>query len=260
MSVAVLAGLSRIRSHADTAGAFTPGFLTHRRDIRGIAAINVALAQEWFNTPATFVMGFASGSHDPRPAGYRKAVPVLKYNSAAQFASDVGAGRITFGYRWVQYDPESWAKTPLAEQQDPVGAITQFAGMAHTNGFQVLLSPGRDLAPVAYPGSPLAQQPGESCDHWYIRVLTPAAINADVWLYQDQRHEADVAKYRAWYGKVRAAVQTAHPGIPVWSGVSCIRGDAQQMAAAAQSIPAAEGFWLNVGKEFAQAEQFLALM
>ena len=241
-----------------------PGFLTHSGDIQGIAAINAALAQQWFNTPATFVMGFAGRSrdlaHDPRPAGYGEAMPVLKYDSAARFVSDVGAGRITFGYRWVQYDPEAGVRTPLLEQQDPVGAITQFADTAHANGFQTLLTPGRDLAPVAYPGSPLSQQPGESYDDWYIRLLAPAAANADVWLYQDQRHEAHVAKYQGWYGKVRAAVLTAHPGIPVWSGVSCIRGDALQMAAAAQSIPAAEGFWLNVSRDYAQAEQFLALM
>ncbi len=92
-------------------------------------------------------------------AGYA-TTPVLSYTSYAQFSSDIASGAIKYPYKWVMYDPEDWAATPVNEQQDPVKYMTLFGQLAHANGLKVVQAPALDLASVT--GTLLPRQSGET--------------------------------------------------------------------------------------------------
>ncbi len=87
-------------------------------NIQSLSQTDSATAAHFFNTSTAYGAG-ASPVKTPVQAGYA-TTPVPDYTSYAQFSSDVSSGAITYPYKWVMYDPEDWAQTPVNEQQDPV--------------------------------------------------------------------------------------------------------------------------------------------
>ena len=135
-------------------------------NVQSLSGVDASTASYFFNTAAAYGAG-ASLVKTPVQAHYA-TTPVLSYTSYAQFQSDITSGAITYPYKWVMYDPENWAATPVNEQQDPVKYMTLFGQLAHANGLKVIQAPALDLATV--PGSVLPRQPGESADQWFVRV------------------------------------------------------------------------------------------
>jgi hypothetical protein len=187
------------------------------------------------------------------------AAPALVYTSYAQFASDIASGAITYQYHWVTYDPENWAQTPLAEQQDPGTYLRQFAQLAHANGLQAIETPSRDLGLV--PGAVCGKQTGETLNQWYIRCgIAGKAAYADVIVVQDQVNTTSLADYGWLYNNARAQAQAASPGVMVDAEVSTNYGTPAQMAAAAQSV-SADGYYVSItGTAIASATQFFQAM
>jgi len=102
---------------AGPAGASTkPVWSMTAGNIQALSGVDASTTSYFFNTSAAYGAG-ASLVKTPVQAHYA-TTPVLSYTSYAQFASDIQTGAITYPYKWVMYDPEDWAATPVGEQQD----------------------------------------------------------------------------------------------------------------------------------------------
>ena len=130
---------------AGPAGASTkPVWIMTGGNIQSLSGVDASTASYFFNTSAAYGAG-SSLVKTPVQAHYA-TTPVLSYTSYAQFKSDISSGAITYPYKWVMYDPEDWASTPVNEQQDPVKYMTSFGRLAHANGLKVIQAPALDLA------------------------------------------------------------------------------------------------------------------
>ena len=221
---------------ASAATTTTSNWVMTGWNIHQLNQLNTALASHFFNTPTSYATGPAAAT-SPVSDGFT-ASSVLIYNSYAQFAADLTSHAIAPTYTWVMYDPEYWAATPLAEQQNPALYMQQFGQLAHANGLKVIEAPGRDLGLV--PGAACPQTPGENLDHWFLRCNLPgaAAASADMVVIQDQVNTTNPAEFDYLYNSSRAQAQAANPQIITDPEVSTSYGTATQMATAAKSAHA----------------------
>jgi hypothetical protein len=220
---------------------------------------DAATTKHFFNAATSFGTG-PSNDVSPVTDGFSTSA-TMYYSSYAQFQSDLNTGDITYPYKWVMYDPEGWAQTPAAEQQDPVKYLGLFATLAHQHGYKVIETPARDLGNVATV-CPVNTKTGENLDQWYIRCkIAAAAAAADVYVLQDQVNTTNVTEYDWLFSQARAQAVAANPSVQVDAEVSTNYGTADQMAAAAQSVPKASGFYLSTTSAgIAQTDQFLQQM
>jgi hypothetical protein len=246
-----------LASTTAASAATQPGWLMGAGTLAGVAAQDPATASQILNTPTTYGTG-ASLTADPIQPGLA-STPVLSYTSYAQFSSDIRNGRISFPYGWVQYDPEEWSQTPLAEQQDPIKYMTLFGQLAHANGLQVIMAPAMDLAYV--PGSVIPRRTGESGPSWYVRVniAGAAAAAGDIVNVQTESQTTNLPVFDSLFNNSEAQAQSANPGVQVFAEVSTLNGTVQQMTAAAESVSAA-GYYVAAPNATAQADQFFQSM
>ena len=78
---------------------------------------------------------------DPRPGPLRDHAGAVLHVVRPVPAPTSPAAPSPFPYKWVMYDPENWAATPVNEQQDPVKYMTLFGQLAHANGLKVIPGP-----------------------------------------------------------------------------------------------------------------------
>ena len=147
--------------------------------------------------------------------GYKDAVPAKGWASLAAFEADLEAGLVPDEVRIVMYDPEAWEHTPLAEQLDPEAAMAEFAALAWSHGYQVLMTPHPSL--VSAPGAVCAKRPDESVTAAFIRCRLPAAAaeHADVVDLQLQSLERDPEHYRAAVTAAARQAREANPDVLV---------------------------------------------
>jgi hypothetical protein len=183
------------------------------------------------------------------------------WNVHLAYQSDLSSGGISYPYKWVMYDPEGWASTRVAEQQNPVKYLGLFASLAHQHGYKVIETPARDLGNVATV-CPLNSATGENLDQWYVRCkIAAAAAAADVFVLQDQVSTTSVTEYQWLFSQARAQATAANSAVAVDAEVSANYGTADQMAAAATSVPSASGFYLSTTTSgISQTDQFLQKM
>ncbi len=243
---------------AGPAGAATkPAWSMTAGNVQRLSQADPAAASHFFNTPASYGGG-ASLVKTPVQAGYA-TTPVLSYTSYAQFASDVQRGAITYPYKWVMYDPEEWAATPVNEQRNPVRYMTLFGQLAHAHRLKVIQAPALDLAYVT--GSVLPRQRGESADHWYVRVniAGAAAAAGDIFQLQNESNTTSGGEYAYVFNATQAQAQATNPKVLAFSEVSTVNGTAAQMATAVQSI-SPDGVSVAAAGNMAQTDQFFQLM
>src|SRR3984885_10120467 len=214
---------------AGPAGAATkPAWIMTAGNVQSLSAVDSGTASYFFNTAAAYGAG-ASLVKTPVQAHYA-TTPVLSYTSQAQFASDIQSGAITYPYKWVMYDPENWAATPVNEQQDPVKYMTLFGQLAHANGLKVIQAPALDLATVT--GSVLPRLAGESANAWFARVTIAGAAAAagDIFQLQDESNTTVAGGvYASLFNSTEAQAQAANASVRVFSEVSTVNGTAAQM-------------------------------
>jgi hypothetical protein len=241
------------------AGASTkPVWSMTAGNVQSLSGVDASVTSYFFNTAAAYGSG-ASLVKTPVQAGYA-TTPVLLYTSYAQFQSDLSSGAITYPYKWVMYDPEDWASTPVNEQQDPVRYMTLFGQLAHANGLKVIQAPALDLGSVT--GSVLPRLAGESINAWYLRVniAGAAAAAGDIYLLQDESNTTVAGgEYASMFNTAESQAQTANASVKVFSEVSTVNGTAAQMATAAQSI-SPDGYYVAAAGNIPQTDQFFQLM
>jgi hypothetical protein len=240
------------------AGASTkPVWAMTASNVQSLSQTDPSTASHFFNTSAAYGNG-ASLVKTPVQAGYA-TTPVLTYTSYAQFASDIQSGAINYPYKWVMYDPEDWAATPVNEQQDPVKYMTLFGQLAHANGLKVIQAPALDLASVT--GSLLPRQAGETANQWFVRVnlAGAAAAAGDIFQLQDESNTTAGGEYAYLFNATEAQAQAANASVKVFAEVSTANGTAAQMATAAQSV-SPDGYYVAAAGNIPQTDQFLQLM
>ena len=228
-------------------------------NVHQINQLDPATASHFFNTNTSYGTG-PNSTGNPISDGF-STNGVLVYTSYAQFASDLQNGAISPNYKWVQYDVEMWAQTPVNEQQNPALYMKLFAQLAHANGYGVIEVPARDLAQV--PGSACPQLPGENLDRWFVRcnMAGAAAAYADIFVLQDQVNTTNLTEFDYLFNTTRNQALAANPQVQVDAEVSTNYGTADQMAAAAKSVPTASGFYLSTTSAgITQTGQFLQKM
>jgi hypothetical protein len=244
---------------AGPAGASTkPVWAMTAGNVQSLSGVDASTASYFFNTAAAYGSG-ASLVKTPVQAHYA-TTPVLSYTSYAQFQSDLTSGAITYPYKWVMYDPENWAATPVNEQQDPVKYMTLFGQLAHANGLKVIQAPALDLATVT--GSVLPRLAGESANAWFARVniAGAAAAAGDIFQLQDESNTTVAGGvYASLFNSTEAQAQAANASVKVFSEVSTVNGTAAQMATAAQSI-SPDGYYVAAAGNIPQTDQFFQLM
>jgi hypothetical protein len=217
-----------------------------------------ATTSHFFNTSASYATG-PNSAGTPLNDGF-SANAVLTYTSYAQFAADLQSGAIGPDYKWLLYDPEMWAQTPVTEQQNPALYLRLFGQLAHASGYNVIEVPARDLAQV--PGSACPHLPGENLDRWFVRcdIAGAAAANSDLFVLQDQVNTTNLAEFDYLYNTTRGQALAANPQIQVDAELSTNYGTPGQMAAAAQSV-GADGYYINAtAQTISQTDQFFRLM
>jgi hypothetical protein len=255
---AVAGGVALSMLSGGAANAATkPNWFMTAGNIQSLSQTDSATASHFFNTPSAYGAG-ASLVKTPVQAGY-STTPVLNYTSYAQFSSDVKNGAIKYPYKWVMYDPEDWAATPVGEQQDPVKYMKLFGQLAHAHGLKVVEAPAMDLCSVS--GTAYPRQSGETCAQWFTRVniAGAGATDGNIFILQDESNTTNLAVYDSLYTSSAAQARAAHAGIPVYSEVSTANGTAAQMTAAAKSI-SPDGMYVAAPGATATADQFFLSM
>ena len=260
-AVAVMAAagvIGLVLSSTGPAGAATkPAWAMTAGNVQRMSLQDKATTSYFFDTPASYGIG-GSLVKTPVQARY-DTTPVLSYTSYDEFSSDIHSGSITYPYKWVMYDPENWASTPVNEQQDPVRYMRLFGQLAHANGLKVMQAPSRDIAYVV--GAVFPRTPGETADHWYVRanIAGAAAGAGDIYVLQDEGNIDDLAEYASLYNSTAPQARAANPGVKVYSEVSTSNGTPAEMATAAKSIHP-DGFYVAAPGAIPQAVQFFQQM
>jgi hypothetical protein len=255
---AIVAGTALTLLSGGFASAATkPAWFMTASNVQSLSQMDPATAAHFFNTPSSYGAG-ASLIKTPVQAGYA-TTPVLNYTSYAQFSSDLSSGAIKYPYKWVMYDPEDWAQTPVGEQQDPVKYMKLFGQLAHANGLKVIEAPAMDVCSVT--GTNYPRLSGETCSQWFTRVniAGAAATNGDIFVLQDESNTTNLSQYDSLYATAAAQARSANSGVKVYSEVSTANGTAAQMTAATQSI-SPDGMYVAAPGATAQADQFFQSM
>jgi hypothetical protein len=257
-AAAVTAGVTLSMLAGGAASAATkPAWFMTASNVQSLSQTDSATAAHFFNTASSYGAG-ASLVKTPVQAGYA-TTPVLNYTSYAQFSSDVKNGAIKYPYKWVMYDPENWAATPVNEQQDPVKYMTLFGQLARAHGLKVIQAPALDLGTVT--GSVLPRHRGESVNQWYVRVdiAGAAAASGDIYLLQDESNTTVKNQYAPLFNTTESQARAANASVKVFSEVSTVNGTAAQMASAAQSI-SPDGFYVAAAGDIPETLQFFGMM
>jgi hypothetical protein len=235
-----------------------PGWMSDGPNVHKCFQTDPVTTRKFFDTQGSFISG-GNPTVNPVQDGLA-AEPLLNYTTYAQFVADVTNAPFTQNsiiynpngpinktiFQWLRYDIEgggTWP-TPIEEKQDPQTYIGLFITLAHANGFNVILTPGRDLGSTdtAHP-----KRSGETDDQWYIRTNIPAACSkAEIFEVQDQANQGNPAEFVSFFNSARAEAKAARRGVQVWCGLSTTYGDGSVMFDSWQSVQTADGFWANI--------------
>ena len=213
-----------------------------RINIEGITQIDPQVAHPFFDVSNSYVIEewdiWPWASSSKRTAYWA---------SAAEFEKDVrAAGGSLHGVQAVLYDPEAWQATPADEQRDPEAAMRRFAGLAHSLGYEVIITPGLTLAGVQ--GSPCPRIGDESPQDTYLRcdIAGTAARYADVVEVQAQTLQGDQDAYRDFVAAAASDARAANPDVKVISGLR-VRDDAsidEEERAWVATVDVVDGYYL----------------
>lgn len=218
-----------------------------QKDLSFIQDADPQIATSILAGPSTFVLTQPSaGSARPLPPG---AVPMMLFTSYTAFMSSIKDKSIDAEIRAVEYDPEFWAATPQDEQQDPLHYMELFAREAQRRGYQVILTPGRDLALT--PNSRCAKRRGETLNTAYLRCDIPRAAQfTPIFEIQCAPIELDIPELRSFVAASAQQAHAANPSAVLIATLSTTPGgtpttSADMLRAAKTILPFVHGFQLN---------------
>lgn len=174
------------------------------------------------------------------------ARPIADFTSATALERALAAGDVPRGVRWVLLDLEAWSLTPRSEQEAPIAAVRVASEAVHRAGKRLLFAPAVDLVDVVagrrLTGSALLS----AYEREILRPSAPLVDGLDLQLQGLEGMSDALAVVRA----AVAAVETAHPHLAVWVGLSTNPSgrsvDVTDLLSIVRATPEAVGYWLNV--------------
>ena len=195
-------------------------------NVQSLSGVDAGDASYFFsNTAAAYGAG-ASLVKTPVQAHYA-TTPVLSLHVLRPVPVGYQQPCITYPYKWVMYNPESWAATPVNEQQDPVESLTLFGQLAHANGLKVIQAPALDLAWVPGCGPPAPPRrvgrsvvrPGKPRRGSHGRRVTSSSSRMS-------RTPPPGGQYAYMFNTTQTQAQAANSSVRVFSEVSTLNGTA----------------------------------
>ena len=227
--------------------------------LSNVSSAAPSIVMRMFDHPYVYITA-APGSGDPVPPGWR-SVPTVNFKSYGAFAAAVSTGAMPSWTKAVLYDPEAWPQTPFNEQTNVGYYMRQFCRLAHSHGWQAIMTPGTDLMNI-YP-----KLRGETNAQAFIRhnIAGAAARYADVSEAQSQTIEISPGSYNWFLSRARFQALAANPRVVFLGGLTAnLLGTTASAAvmyhAAASVTDVVAGFFLNVSRNApdpANAAQFL---
>lgn len=247
--------LASLGTGAASAAGTSHNWMVNNGALGNLYSYDQVTANYFWNRPGSYAEGNGTVSSNPVPDGLA-ATGVLRYTSYTQFLSDVNNHVITWPYKWVKYDNESWSQTPANEQADPGKYMAAFEALADVHGYSTILEPARDLANS---DTVCAWNRGtETMDQWYLRCIPKQAAVGDLYQVQTQADEQNIPAYQALFNGAKTQARAVNPAIVMDAEVSTDRGTATQMTAAAESV-APDGYHITAS-DTAVFDQFLKNM
>lgn len=244
LSLVVPTAASATAPRSDQPGLPGPNVATGRRwliaqsSLTRLRSLDPALAQHYFDSPVTFVLG--------APPKTWIGIRTESFTSEAAFAAAASSGRLASGVRAVVYDNEAWSFTPAVEQRSPASYEQAFAIVAHRHGLLAIMSPALDLVGVLHCSGASVQARYLSCG-----LAASAARAGDVVDIQAQRLESNPAAYASFVTAAATQARSANRSVSVLAGLTTGTSGgpvtAGQLAASARATSASvNGWWLNV--------------
>ena len=204
----------------------------------GLSKLDAA-DQAWFERRARVAV-LEPGSAPRGPEGAFR--PWADATSLAAVKRIVGRSRAGGGFAAILLDIERWRFTPSGEAAHPVQTALQAASAAHRAGLGLVVAPALDLAHGTR--SPVQTLLGADLYGRLARVADGVEVQA-------QGLERDPSAYRSFVLAAVAQMRSAHPGIPVWAGLSTnptsgVPTLAMLLADIRAVDGVVQGFWLNV--------------
>lgn len=249
LALLLVVGLALWRISAQSAvkpiNLATLRWIFYKEDLNRLRKADPALIDTMLSGPGTYALEQSAAG--ALPSG---AIPAQTFFSYTDFQSAIQNGTVIPGVRAVLDDPEGWAATPVAEQQDPLPAMQLFGQAAQANGYTGILAPGRDLMQV--PGGVCTKrQPSDTLSQAYIYCGIPAAAAyAPVFVIQSAAVETNQAQLTQLVQAAAAQALAANPNVVVLATISSTAGgspvDPSVLTQAARSIlPYVHGLLLN---------------
>ena len=213
------------------------------------AGLPSSLMRADFNNASTILLV----SHGRPDSLAPRASLAFDFTSASALISALDHNRVPIDVPYLLLDLERWPLTPVAEQQNPIGALRNAISVAHAHGKCVIFTPALDLVG--------AVDPGGRASSIYKRfdrlILRPGAAATDVFEIQAQHTEGSLLSIDLAPSAI-AAARAAHPGVPVFVGLSTNpngqRVTAQDLLEVydASAAAGASGYWLNIPRAGAE--------
>jgi len=237
--------------------------------LAGIQSINTTLASHFLNNPQAEL--FTTGNKvNPLPTGWcaqggMKFSTYLGSTGYTAFDTAQANGLINAHVNTVIYDNEEYSnsgETPSTEQTQPAYYTTQFATLAHTEGYHFIATPSRDLV------TDQTDFTGGTDDSYYLANATPynspgpnrpfptwaataASQAGDIFEIQAQAHTID-GQYVSFATMAASEAVQANGSVKVLIGLSTNYGTAQDWYNAVMStyqLPNVIGYWINTPSE-----------
>ncbi len=220
-------------------------WIFYKEDFNHLNAKAPALIKQILAGPGTYVLEHRVGG-PPLP---RKVIPAEMFFSSTELRSAIRHHRVIPGVKVVVDDLEDLPTTPSAELRAPMPAMKGFADAAHTNGYQPILVPGRDLMLVS--GAMCAQRRGNTISQAYLRCGLPAAAAyTPIYVIQSAAVETNLGALRQLVQQGVAEARKANPRVTIFATLSVSPNGtyvpSTAVVRAAEAIrPYVQGFAMN---------------
>lgn len=209
------------------------------------AGLSQPMLQEYFNNPQTFVI-VKSGNAAKDPL-LPSATYVMDFHDYRQMLDSLESNSVPDYVRFLLYDDERWASTPVSQQQQPFTYEAQALTLAHSHGLGLIFTPAANLAPILSPNySNATKYDGYSG----LGIASQGAAHADVLEIQGQQDEGS-AGFDSFVTAAAQQAQAANPHALVMAGLTTT---APNQVVTPQLLLAdfdatrsdVSGYWLNV--------------
>jgi hypothetical protein len=203
------------------------------------AGWSIALLQQYFDNPQTFVIG-------NMPAGW-SSIATLSDTSYNGLNQQFTEGKVPASIQAIVYDNEDWQFTPKEEQINYALTIQQVATLVHLHHKLLIATPAVDLVQVLDPA-----YRGNRYDRFLsLGIIRESAAAADIVEIQAQGSEAALPQYVQFVSAAVNQAKSANPKVLVFAGLSTnpngqrVTGNQLNIAfQATRSI--VSGYWLNI--------------